>query len=183
MTTKVHYAMQQAGIEPGDVTWSARASKSGWLVCDGSAVSRTTYAALFAAIGTTFGVGDGSTTFNLPDGQGRSLVGVGTGSGLTARALADTGGEEAHALTEGELAAHRHLTIVNAESSDPSSGANVAVGEAPVYRNLSGNNHDYTLNGSTAEPDVGRTSEAGSGTAHNNMQPFLALNLFIYAGA
>lgn len=50
---------------------------SGWLACDGSAVNRTTYAALFTALGTTFGVGNGSTTFNLPDMRGRSPVGVG----------------------------------------------------------------------------------------------------------
>ena len=56
---------------------------SGWLICDGSAVSRTTYATLFAAIGTTWGTGDGSTTFNLPDLRGRAPIGAGTGSGLT----------------------------------------------------------------------------------------------------
>lgn len=53
---------------------------TGWLTCDGSAVSRTTYAALFAAISTTWGVGDGSTTFNLPDMRGRSAIGDGTGT-------------------------------------------------------------------------------------------------------
>jgi microcystin-dependent protein len=56
---------------------------SGWLVCDGSAVSRTTFANLFSVIGTVYGVGDGSTTFNLPDFQGRSPKGVGTSSGGT----------------------------------------------------------------------------------------------------
>lgn len=53
---------------------------SNWLVCDGSAVSRTTYAELFTAISTTFGSGDGSTTFNLPDLRGRNVVGAGTGT-------------------------------------------------------------------------------------------------------
>ena len=69
---------------------------TGWLVCDGSAISRTTYATLFAAIGTTWGAGDGSTTFNIPDLRGRTPIGAGTGSGLTARTLGDNLGAETH---------------------------------------------------------------------------------------
>ena len=58
-----------------------------FLLCDGSAVSRATYSDLFSAIGITWGAGDGSTTFNVPDFRGRVLVGAGTGSGLTPRVL------------------------------------------------------------------------------------------------
>ncbi len=60
-----------------------------WLMCNS-----TMYAALFAVIGTTFGSGNGTTTFNIPDMRGRAPIGVGTGIGLTARALAATGGAE-----------------------------------------------------------------------------------------
>jgi microcystin-dependent protein len=71
-------ALQQLLHSPGDVKFSARATpEAGWLVADGSAVSRSTYAALFSAIGTQFGTGDGSTTFNLPDLRGRVPVGKG----------------------------------------------------------------------------------------------------------
>ncbi len=63
--------------ETGDYCWSARASKTGWLICDGSAVSRTTYSDLFSEIGTTYGVGDGSTTFNVPNIEDRYLFGAG----------------------------------------------------------------------------------------------------------
>lgn len=67
------------GWEPGDVKVAAYSAPStGWLLCDGAPVSRATYAALFARIGTAYGVGDGSTTFNLPDGRGRSMVMKGT---------------------------------------------------------------------------------------------------------
>lgn len=66
--------------EVGDLIWSARAIKSKCLKCEAQAVSRTVYALLFSEIGTTFGAGDGSTTFNLPDGRGRALIGVGTGT-------------------------------------------------------------------------------------------------------
>lgn len=84
----------------------------GWLLCDGTAVSRTTYASLFAQIGTRYGAGDGSTTFNLPDLRGRSCIGAGTGSQggtLTTRDISTKYiGEESHTMTESELVAHTH---------------------------------------------------------------------------
>lgn len=82
----------------------------GWLLCDGSEVSRTTYAALFNAIGTRHGAGDGSTTFTLPDRRGRSGMGAGSGAGgLTNRDINDLDvGEETHVQTVAELAAHDH---------------------------------------------------------------------------
>ena len=130
---------------------------SGWLECDGSAVSRATYARLFAAISTTWGAGDGSTTFNVPDFRGRTLIGKGTGSGLTARALAATGGEENHTLTQAEL---------------PTSTATIAT----QTQNLgtgggSGVNFKVAGSGDT-------TGALGSGTGHNTMQPF-AVTMFI----
>lgn len=67
-----------AGIGP--VPYAGSTIPTGWLECDGSAVSRTTYADLFAAISTTWGVGDGSTTFNLPDMRGKVAIGSGTGT-------------------------------------------------------------------------------------------------------
>jgi len=65
-----------------------------YLLCNGQAVSRTTYSALFSAISTTYGVGDGSSTFNLPDMMGRVPVGTGAGSGLSSRTIGATGGTE-----------------------------------------------------------------------------------------
>ena len=63
------------------IAWPAGAVPSGWLACDGTAVSRTTYAALFAVLSTDYGVGDGSTTFNLPDTSDRTIIGQGTNNG------------------------------------------------------------------------------------------------------
>lgn len=69
-------------------------------MCDGSAVSRTTYATLFTAIGTAYGTGDGSTTFNIPDLRGRIAVGK---NAATFSTLGATGGEETHTLTTPEI--------------------------------------------------------------------------------
>lgn len=94
---------------PGDLKMTASTRiPSGWLECDGSEVDRVTEADLFAAIGTSWGVGDGSTTFNLPDFQGRGPVGAGTGAGRSARSVGQTGGEEAHTLLTAEAPSHAH---------------------------------------------------------------------------
>ena len=83
-------------------------SPPGFLVCDGSAVSRTTYSALFNVIGGSYGNGDGSSTFNLPDLRGRVPMGSGGGPSLTSRALGQQLGKENHQLSGQELAAHSH---------------------------------------------------------------------------
>lgn len=100
--------------------YAGSSAPSGYLLCDGSAVSRTTYASLFAVISTTYGTGDGSTTFTLPDLRGRTPVGkdnmggstanrvTSAGSGITGTTLGATGGAENKTLTTTELPAHTH---------------------------------------------------------------------------
>lgn len=144
-------------ITTGFITlWPTGAAPTGWLLCDGSAVSRATYSALFAAMGTIYGVGDGSTTFNLPDTRGRAVAGAGTGSGLTARSLGQTMGEENHQLTIPELPAHRH-------SAKSGSSASATAGAA----------------GGVSATGSDPTSSVGSDTPHNNMQPSLVLNWIV----
>ena len=140
----------------------------GWILCDGAAVSRSTFAALFAAIGVVWGVGDGSTTFNVPDCRGRSRVGTGQGAGLTNRALAASGGAETHPLVTAELASHPH----NEVSTDGSS-VMTAGGGASTQGNLA----DVTF----GNGGVRQTATAGSGTAHNTMHPFKACAVGIRA--
>jgi microcystin-dependent protein len=81
---------------------------TGWLACDGTAVSRTTYVDLFTAIGVTFGGGNGSTTFNLPDMRSRMPIGVGAGTGLTNRTLGGSGGGETKVINSANLPTHTH---------------------------------------------------------------------------
>lgn len=95
------------------MSFAGATAPEGWLLCDGSAVSRSSYSALFATIGTTYGAGDGSTTFNVPDLTGRVVIGV-SGS----HALGSTGGEASHVLTSGEMPAHVHEVPSHGHAND-----------------------------------------------------------------
>lgn len=137
---------------PGTIkSWAGASVPAGWLNCDGAAISRSTYAALFATVGTAYGVGDGSTTFNVPDRRGRVIVGAGTGSGLSARSRGQSGGAETHPLTGSENGAHSHTTAY-----EPGS---LSAGSSGVL-------------GSNSAPSSIGTSGSGSGAAHPNMQPW-----------
>lgn len=154
--------------------FAGAAAPAGYLVCNGAAVSRTTYSALFTAIGTAWGAGDGSTTFNVPDLQGRATIGSGTGSGLSARTLAQKIGEENHVLTTAELAAHNHtINISDPTHSHTMTAAGIGVSSGPAA-GTSYNLTDITSNRSTLGSATGITASSvntGSGTGHNTMQP------------
>lgn len=179
-------------IEPvGSIKMYAGASApSGWLICDGSAVSRTTYAALFTAIGTTYGAGNGSTTFNLPNFNGRTPIGVGTSgtTGASSHALASKGGQETHThttgnftLTTSHIPAHTHQITDGFHWKAHSSADRIDDNVAMIASYSSGTYffHSKHVTGST-----------GSGTAHNHgdtgstsqMNPFLTVNFIIFAG-
>lgn len=106
--------------------YGGSSAPTGWLLCDGSAISRSTYASLYAVISTVYGSGDGSSTFNIPDFRGRSPIGVGTGSGLTARALAATVGVESHPLVTAELPSHNHTATDSGHTHTGTTGGQSA---------------------------------------------------------
>lgn len=101
--------------EPAGIVlpFAGSTAPQGYLLCDGSAVSRTDYADLFTAIGTVYGAGDGESTFNLPDLSGRVVLGV-----SQSHALGTTGGEATHVLTEQELPAHSHTVPAHGHAND-----------------------------------------------------------------
>lgn len=106
-------AVQRSSSPTGGVMQFAGATApTGWLVCNGASLLRATYPALFAAIGTTWGAVDG-THFTLPDLRGRTPIGVGTGTGLTARSLGATTGAETHTLTAGESSVNAHVHSID----------------------------------------------------------------------
>ncbi len=140
-------------VLPGVITmYGAATAPSGWLLCDGTAVNRVTYAGLFAIIGTTYGVGDGSTTFDLPDIRGRFPIGAGQGAGLTNRVLAATGGaettdvEHAHTMT-GHLHSTADFTLLIADM--PSHDHGGVVGSAGAHT------HNLTVYASGAGSQYG----------------------------
>lgn len=172
------------------VMWGA-ATPSGWLECDGSAVSRTTYADLFAVLGTTWGAGDGSTTFNLPDMRGRAPIGAGTGAGLTARALAATTGGETTTLAVGNMPAHDHGAVSGSTSTAHTHPVDVrtSVTEAAGYGLKSpsdgfGDRAMVTGSGlstgaATSTAHTHSVASQGSGTAFTNLQPSVVVRFII----
>lgn len=131
----------------------------GYLLCDGAEVSRADYAALFSVIGTRYGAGNGTTTFTLPDGRGRCLIGAGVGSGLSFRdPNSPYIGSETHTLAETEMPIHTHTWDGPASRTEErGTGANL------VWRG--------TL---SAE-----TGPAGGDQPHPNMQPSLVGYMYV----
>lgn len=207
------------------VMYAGATSPSGWLLCDGSEVSRTTFNALFQAIGTTYG-SSGPTTFRLPDGRGRAAIGAGQGQGLTNRALGSSGGAETHTLTKDQLPSyeldvtdpghahtftgtehthtitdpehthtvtdptHNHGTLVDGagavfNTGTPAGGTAGTTDSSATGVTVDPNATGVTVNNATAGGSIGSevtgvtVSSGGNGQSHNNMQPFLSLNLII----
>ena len=136
---------------------------SGWLECNGQVVSRSTYSALFAIIGTIYGAGDGSTTFAVPDLQGRVIVGQGGNTALRTPTdledVGDTFGSQTHTLTEDEMPKHRHQSDFFI--------ANVNHPRVRIHH------------GGVSKYGQPFTTFAGGDQAHNNIQPSIVINYLI----
>ncbi|QRN84833.1 tail fiber protein [Clostridia bacterium] len=132
----------------------------GWFECNGASISRTEYSELFESIGSTYGAGNGTTTFNLPDLRGRALVGV-DASQSEFLALGQTGGDKGHTLTVAELPPHTHDIMMDSDTS-PDGGTGATASEDSFNRTLSGG-----------------AMSTGDGEAHNNLQPYMALRWII----
>jgi len=153
-------ASASSGLPAGILTpFAGSTAPDGWLLCDGSDVSRTTYSNLFAMIGTSYGSGDGSTTFTLPDLRGRMAMG-----------LDNMGGQSANRVTN--------------ENADELGGADgedshtLTVDEMPI-RNDYISHEPGTFSGATGGTPMVRTVTAGtvgSDQPHNNMPPYMAIN-------
>lgn len=194
------------------VQWPGATAPANWLLADGSAISRTTYASLFAAIGVQYGSGDGTTTFNLPNLKGRVAVGLDS-SQTEFNVLGEVGGAKTHTLTESEMPTHTHIQNshnhtfsgttdgggshehqinvsgtqlrylnTNAAQSTGLGGLAGIAGGADNLRATAVGNHTHTYSGTTSSTTATNQSTGGGG-AHNNLQPYIVLNYIIKTSA
>jgi microcystin-dependent protein len=160
---------------PGSIMmYAGEVAQAGWLLCDGTSKSRETYSALFNVIGTIYGAGDGSLTFNIPNLQGN--VPVGKSNVTPFNALNNTGGEQTHTLTTQEMPSHNHDVTDNGHRHPIyifNGSAGVGVSLTPA---------EYSLNTSdtsaTATTGISIQNKGGD-LAHNNLQPYIVLNYII----
>lgn len=158
-TTKTSLDTALAAVPIGaSLEWhTSTVPNANWMFHDGSSLSTASYPELFAVIKYTWGGSGGS--FSLPDYRGRSPMGAGTGSGLTARTIAATAGAETHALVGDENGPHDHT----------------------IYGkfNATGGGADRALRGSGLGGDDVLSASSGSGTPHNTVHPIIVVNFII----
>lgn len=153
------------------LAFGGSSAPAGWLLCQGQAISRTTYAALFAVIGTAYGAGDGSTTFNLPDPREAALIGAGTNV-LNAGSIAAHNAVNLGAFQDDQFQTHAHHVYINNDPNHP----------VLSNKNLKANGEDYwNVNPSGTYPIVASTEFEGNraGTTTHGKQ--LGVNYIIKA--
>jgi microcystin-dependent protein len=149
--------------------WGTATAPTGYLLCAGAAVSRSTYAALFAVIGTTFGVGDGSTTFNVPNYTNRMPYGT---------TLASTGGSATTTLSTTNLPSHTH-SITDPGHLHSITGSNDNVQSNNTIVMGRGQGTPQSANTASATTGITVTEATGSGTAVTTISPYLGINFII----
>lgn len=143
----------------------------GWAKCDGQLLPVAQNTALYSLLGTIYG-GDGETTFGLPDLQGRGPIHFGQGPGLSNRPIGQRSGVETVALSQSQIPSHTHsvaLPVSASPGTQDSPGVPAVTEQLPLYRPAA------DANDAGGDSIVG----TGSGTAHNNMAPFLTVNFNI----
>lgn len=143
-----------------------------WLLCDGSPISRTDYADLYDVIGVTYGIGDGATTFNIPNLSGKIPVGYEI-SDSDFNTLGATGGAKTHTLTINEMPEHQHYGLTyTGDSSKP-----ISMNQGGVS---TGYHLTFQLNSVSGATDI-VTNARGGNQPHNNLQPYIVLKYIIKA--
>jgi len=179
------------------VPWSSASVPSGFLECDGAAVSRTTYADLFAIVGTTYGAGDGSTTFNVPDLQDNVAVGKSNNKALASTGGANTvansgnvgtntninvtgnvGGSTANAtLSSAQLASHSHsYSPRTGGSQSPNNvGSGLSTTNANTGNTGSGQGHSHNISANFSGSGNASSTSNFTGSSNSVLQPYLTV--------
>lgn len=156
--------------------WSSHTIPSGWRICDGSAISRTTFSSLFSVIGTTYGVGDSSTTFNVPDMRGRVPAGYDSAQSEF-NTLGKVGGAKTHVLTTAEMPSHTHIQDAHTHAMTNGSGALSDGSGSITYIVQNGSAYGFRI---TFPASTTATNQnTGGGGPHNNLQPYFTIRYII----
>ena len=143
----------------------------GWLICDGSIVSRIAFSDLFKIIGTTYGSGNSNNTFTLPDMRGRCPIGVGIGASLTARTLGSNVGAETATLSEANLPSHTHTASVGTESvthTHTGTSGGESTNHNHYFSHTAGTSGSYGLMDSATASSSGQPSTGGIQQNHTH---------------
>ena len=182
-------------MPPGSViAYAGSTAPGGWMMCNGQDLDRQIYKNLFAAIGTVYGTGDGSTTFNVPNLNGKVIVGT-SSADAEFDVLGETGGEKTHTLTTAEMPSHNHgVTDPGHVHGVTDPGHAHSYTATQVSGSIENDSPDYTgsvfQNGQTTSTSTTGVTvntnttgisiqNTGGGQAHNNLQPYMALRYII----
>lgn len=151
-----------------------------WAFCDGRTLSVSTYQALFSLIGTSYG-GDGTTTFCLPDLRGRLPIGQGTGTGMTPRTIAASGGTETVAIETANLPAHNHPMVVSTKAATTVDPINAAYASFTAGTTTTGLYRTLTSGTGVTKQTFndGFVAPTGGNQAHANLMPSFGVNFIM----
>lgn len=158
-------------LPPGStISYAGDTAPAGWIMCDGRAVARVEFSALFAIIGTKYGIGDNVSTYNVPDLRGRAIIGAGSGAGLTIRNLAAKGGQQDAVVASHGHGSHDH-GLTGGQSLDHTHGGTTA-GQSASHTHLTAADVTGVQTGGGGSRRGGSPAEQTGGASNDHVHNF-----------